>query len=147
MEHEKIIFPLKPDEYGYPPSEYEGLWVVRKPNGNFLIDSVPFFVEGVSLGDEVSARKTEVGELWFQKLLVPSKHSTFRVIASNREAMTVALTQLTALGCKAEINEPLFLVAFSVAPNSAIAPILTFLMDGKRTGEFDFEEAALRHAI
>lgn len=36
---QKVIFELQPDEDGYPPVSFEGLWGTPLPNGNLTLDS------------------------------------------------------------------------------------------------------------
>lgn len=49
----KIYFQLKMDEDGYPPFDVESLWVTTINKGVGIIDSIPFFVKGIGLGDRV----------------------------------------------------------------------------------------------
>lgn len=149
MKHKKIIFQLEIDEDGYPPVAFEGIWAVPLPNGHMRIDNVPFYVSGISLGDEVEVKcdTNTNGEHWFFCLTKPSKNSTFRVSVSDLSNLSRIRQQIEALGCKAEVDETAGLIAFTVPGEMKIHPILDYIVDGKESGEFDFEEAALRHEI
>ena len=106
----KIVFPLKKDESGYPPAEYE--YLSAQAQGDlYVIDNIPFFVRGVSLADVVRAEATTDRELWFKEVVHPSAHTTLRVIVFETEARTLGLSEervadvrshLSNLGCGSE---------------------------------------------
>ncbi|HEC84522.1 MAG: hypothetical protein DRR08_00365 [Candidatus Parabeggiatoa sp. nov. 2] len=49
----KVIFYLEPDEDGYPPFNWETLWVHQINPDRFQIDNIPFFVRGISSGSRL----------------------------------------------------------------------------------------------
>lgn len=142
----KVIFRLDQDEDGYPPAAFEGLWATVLPNGNFKIDSIPFYVLGISGDDEIEVDSVN-DELWFRSLVGPSKNSTFRLLFSNKDTHVKVREELNKLGCKSEYNQKIGLVAVEIPENTAIKPFLNYILDGQKRGEFDFEEAALRHSV
>ena len=147
MVHKQIVFPLVADSEGYPPVSSEGLWAIELPNGNMRIDSIPFYVRGISKDDEVQFERDQHGELWYRGLVRPSKNSTFRLFVSSVEALQEIRSDLNALGAESEANETAGLIAVGVLGHTPIGPVLAYMMDGKVQGRFDFEEAALRHNI
>jgi hypothetical protein len=145
--HEKIVFSLPRDEDGYPPIACEALWAVSLPDGNFRIDNIPFYVCGISSGDEVNAERNERGDLEFRRLMRPSGNSVFRLFVSDANEHAEVRARFEQLGCKLEIDRKAGLVAIEIPQHTSILPILDCLMDGKNRGAWDFEEGALRHSI
>src|SRR5215208_8544951 len=80
----KIGFRLERDDDGYPPADWEFLWGRRVGESQFQIESIPIFVLGISCDDIVSAQHVEEYTM-FQALLVPSGHSTLRVMVFDEE--------------------------------------------------------------
>ena len=93
----KIIFPLERDEDGYPPFTEESLWV-KKCEGGYLIDNVPFFVYDISLDDVVSVKKKK-GQLYFHQLLHKSTNSTIRIFCKDHFLMEKVRQRLEEKGC------------------------------------------------
>ncbi len=119
---------------------------MRQSDGLYTIDSIPFFVVGVSTGDVVTAENVD-GELKFKALVRLSKNSTFRVIPNDSSTIDDVRGSLMQLGCRVEVHRSIGLLAAEVAGTMNIEPFLEFLVEGKETGRLDFEEAALRHAL
>lgn len=57
-----------------PNVGYENLWATRIKENHYRIESIPFFIYGISLGDIVKASLNDEGELQFAKVVKPSKH-------------------------------------------------------------------------
>lgn len=76
--HIKVLFHLEQDEDGYPPFSIEGLWCKKASNDTYIVDNVPFYTYGISLGDEICVTE-EDGEYHFQSIVNPSGNSTLRV--------------------------------------------------------------------
>jgi len=146
VEHQKIIFRLERDEDGYPPLDYERLWATPLSNGNYLIDSIPFFVMGISDGDEVSVNR-EGNNLVFEKLLKPSGASTFRLVPANPEMSAKVRADIEALGCSSEYNQHVGLIAVEVPASRSIQPFLDYIVEKREEGVLDVEEGALRHDL
>lgn len=142
----RIAFRLEQDEDGYPPSDYERLWAIPLPNGNYLIDNIPFFVMGVSAEDEVSV-ETKGEELFFKELIRPSRISTFRVIASDQSMSEKVRADIAALGGETEYNQDVGVIAVGIPASSQISPFLDYIVEEQEKGVLDFEEGALRHVV
>lgn len=144
-EHKKLVFKLQQDD-GYPPVAHERLWAMPLPNGNFLIDNIPFYAWGISAEDEVEAETID-GELYFKSLVKPSGISTFRLILADPETNAQVRAHLESLGCKSEYNQLIGLVAVEVPSSTLIQPFLDYIVGEKVKGAIDFEESALRHKL
>ncbi|WP_337244746.1 DUF4265 domain-containing protein [Luteimonas sp. gir] len=144
--HKKIVFRLERDEDGYPPSDYERLWATPLPSGNYLIDNIPFFVMGLSAGDEVSV-KNEGDELFFDRLIKPSGASTFRIIPVDPSDSENLRDDIKALGCSSEYNQHVGLIAAEVPASRSIQPFLDYIVERQERGIIDVEEGALRHEL
>lgn len=142
----KMIFELAPDEDGYPPATSEGIWTLPLENGNFVIDSIPFYVLGISPDDEVAAEASGE-ELVFKGLIRPSGNSTFRLLLSEPDTSEVVRLRLRSLGCDSEFNQFIGLLAVEIPATVDIHPFLDFIVEARDDGELDYEEAALRHKV
>jgi len=145
-EYRRISFRLEKDEDGYPPSDYERLWAVPLPGGNYRIDNIPFFVMGISAEDEVSV-ESEGEELFFKELVKPSGISTFRVIPSDPSMSGKVRADIAALDGKSEYNQEAGVIAVEIPASSRIHPFLGYLVEEQEKGMLDFEEGALRHEV
>lgn len=146
MEHQKIVFRLEQDEDGYPPSAYERLWAVPLDNGNYQIDNIPFFVVGISSGDEVSV-DSEDGELLFKKLIRASGASTFRLYSHDQSKSQKVRADIEALGAKSEYNQYIGVIAVEIPEHISIRPFLDYIVEEQEKGAIDVEEGVLRHDI
>jgi Domain of unknown function (DUF4265) len=147
MSHEKVKFTLTQDDDGYPPVGSEGLWAIPLPNGNLLLDNIPFYASQVSLGDEIAAVLRAPREWQFDRVVAPSGNSTFRIMVTDLNQTQDIRREFDNLGCRTEVDATMGLIAVNVAKGADIHPVLDELMRGKGSGVFDFEEAALRHEI
>lgn len=146
IKHQKIVFQLDRDEDGYPPSDYERLWAIPLPNGNYLIDNIPFYVIGISVEDEVLTEVKD-GELYFKELIKPSGISTFRLIPSDPSMSGKVRSDVKELGGMSEYSQELGLIAVEIPASISIQPFLDYIMEEQENGVLDFEEGALRHEV
>jgi hypothetical protein len=145
-EQVKVEFLLEPDEDGYPPVSVERLWATPLPNGHYVVDNIPFFVAGISAGDEIAVDAID-GVLRFGILVCPSGISTFRVIPSDSDRVDVVRRELEGLGGNCEIHRQSGLIAIEVGADVPIQPFPDYFVREKAIGAIDFEEAALRHSL
>jgi hypothetical protein len=134
------------DESGYPPVGYERLWATPLSNGNFRIENIPFYVMGISSGDEVSSIEVN-GEFIFSNLVKKSGNSTFRLFLNNAETCESVREILRQKGCTSEFNQHVGVVAVEVPESVEIYPFLEYIVDAQNSDELDIEEGALRHDI
>lgn len=147
----KILFELKKDEDGYPPADVEQLWAEPLGNNLFKIDSVPFYVKGISCEDVVEASPDSEGELRFRSLVKPSGHNTLRVIVFREspdprplaDRVADLRNQLAKIGCSTELSHVPGLVAVD-ADTASIDKALPVLQSGENANLWEYEEAALR---
>lgn len=142
----KIQFDLEQDEDGYPPFRSERLWAMPLPDGTYSIDSIPFFVMGISAEDVVEALDVD-GMLRFQRLVRASGISTFRIAPNATEDLESVRADVIRLGGRCESSEQLRILAVEIAEAADILPFLDYLLDEKEKGGIDFEEGALRHSL
>ena len=90
-----------------PDIGYENLWADPLRDGLYRVESIPFFVYGVSPGDIVSARPDADGWLQFSKVETHSPNRTLRArsetFGGTNETATELLAVLDKLGCKTEM--------------------------------------------
>jgi hypothetical protein len=71
---------IEKDEEGYPTSQdWEDLWASPLTDGLAMIQSIPFFVKNVAVGDIAATVRTEDGRIVLQTIVERSGHSTFRI--------------------------------------------------------------------
>ena len=142
----KISFELEQDADGYPPDRWESLWAFEAERGFYLIDSIPFYVKGISSEDRVSVT-SDGNELSFDKLVKPSLNSVFRLYLSDASEMQAVRHQLRELGCESELSHLPKLVTFEIPGRVDFNPVANFLGEGAASGRWEYEEGVLRHKI
>lgn len=139
----RVAFRLIPDEDGYPPADWEHLWAIRRPDGNFQLDNTPFFAQGVSLGDVVATVPDE-GMNVFHAVVERSGHSTIRVILFDESQVESLRSALRQRGCPSELSHVPGLVAIDIPPTVTLSDIRQYLDAGVADGLWDYEEASIR---
>ncbi|QHB70585.1 DUF4265 domain-containing protein [Stenotrophomonas sp. 364] len=142
IEHVKILFRL-PQQDGYPPAEWEGLWALPRPEG-YCIDNVPFYARLVSYGDVVSASEIN-GDLVFNAVQIPGGHSTIRVISYLGELVSEMRNGLEGLGCSTELSHIATFFSVDVPPEVDYWSVADFLDVYAERGSLDYEEASIQH--
>lgn len=91
-----------------PDVGYENLWAARVKRQRYRIESIPFFIYGVSLHDVVAASPDHEGRLQFTKVVEASGNRTLRVrsaeFAKNPAKRKAVTTRLERLDCGVEIQ-------------------------------------------
>lgn len=140
----KVHFTLSPDEDGYPPTDSEFLWCIPTEHRTYIVDNIPFFVRDISLGDEISARRT--GKiLQFSRLERKSRNTTIRILIKKPNVLEIIRERIESLGGGAEFMEDLSLLAVTMPPESSIVGALTFLDEQAEQGNVGIEESAVRY--
>jgi hypothetical protein len=145
-QHVKISFKIEQDDSGYPPDSCERVWAKSLGNGNYEIDNIPFFVYGISAGDEVSALDVD-GDMTFSKLELRSTNSTFRLIPKRGRDIQQIRNEISDFGCQTEFNTRLNLIAVEIPGDISIQPFISYIVAAKFRDELDYEEGALRHTL
>lgn len=86
----------------------ETLWAIDLGDGEYQLDSSPWFQYGVSWKDVVEAEPDADGLLHYQRVRRKSGHKTLRVISENPIEQSF-LDALVATGCTYEGATPRFL--------------------------------------
>ena len=142
----RVTFELPEDDSGYPPASSERLWAKPLPNGNYELDNSPFYVAGVSTGDEVEVDDVD-GELLFRGIVVASGNSTFRLFLFDPTTSDTVRADLAALGCRSEFNQDVGVIAVEIPASLQIQPFLDYIMAAKEADLIDIDEGVLRHQI
>lgn len=140
----QIHFELEPDEDGFPPVSVESLSATPLGNGIYRIEAIPFFVEGIALGDTVSASKHE-GELWFDDVEDDGGHSTVQIIIFEQNRVPELQETLSQLGCTTAASQLAVLIAVDIPPGVNWKPIQKFLDEGEAEDYWTYKEAAFAH--
>lgn len=116
-----------------PDVGYENLWAANMGNGFYRIESVPFFVYGISVGDVVSATPDSDGRLTFEAVKHSSNNRTLRARAEGfvvTDQKCKDLTkELNSLGCTTETLKPR-VIAISVPPEVNLQAVTKVLTSG-----------------
>jgi len=144
-DRQKLNFPLEQDESGYPPFASEGIWAEDLGDGKFKIDSIPFYVQGLSAEDVVEAAPSPEGGLAYARTIQPSANSTIRVILYDESARERILNGLRDLGCDYEIAIPTTLIAVNVPKVVDVTRLMALLSKEVDAERLDYEESAPRY--
>ena len=140
----KILFPLQPDEDGYPSVGSERLWGKVVEDG-YQIDNIPFYVTGVSCCDIVAVNRGNDGTLNFSGVVKRLGHSAIRVCIRDVDAVGKLRRDLKTLGCESEQDYVPNLIAIDIPPQVKIRPIWEFLEKGLEQGKWEYEDACIQH--
>ena len=138
----KLFFRLEQGEDGYPPADWESLWGTQHGEDTFIIDNIPFYACGISIGDLVKARDVQ-GELRFEEVVRYSGHGTVRIIIYDTSEVQTIREELDQLGCSSELSHVSGLIAIDIPPEATFDELHKFLENGEKLGRFDYEEAAV----
>ncbi|HMS08530.1 MAG TPA: DUF4265 domain-containing protein [Pyrinomonadaceae bacterium] len=139
----KVLFRLEQDEDGYPPNEWESLWATRDIRGFFIIDNIPFFVNGISCGDTVVAIERD-GIYYFESIEKESGNSVLRVIVFEQKDVSDLRENLRGLGCESEQSHIPQLISIEVPESVSLDDVLAYLDEGESDGRWEYETASLR---
>lgn len=144
--HIKVLFHLEQDEDGYPPFSIEGLWCKKTVNNTYIVDNVPFYADGISLGDEIYVSE-EDGEYHFQSIVKPSGNSTLRVHFNDKRMQEVR-DILLGMGCKVEISNLPSFISVNVPPEISLKGVEDFLINmQKECDSLAYEHGVVRQNI
>lgn len=112
----QVWFRIEKDEDGYPRSKnWEQLlaWPVLESDRCFRIESIPFFVKGISRGDIVAAKVSENNDvqegefLEFESIVERGGHNTYRLLLRERYSNEPDLTkkELLSKGLALEVAD------------------------------------------
>lgn len=143
----KVAFSLRRDEDGYPPADSEGLWAIPTDNPfRYIVDNIPFFVEGIALGDEIDAAMQE-DLLTFRQMVQDGGHSTLWAFADDPSIMASLRETLRNLGLRTESDPKRGMLAIDVPPQADYSSLRRYLQDGEQAGKWEYAEGAVRHNV
>lgn len=124
----------------------ELLWALPLPDGAVRIDSIPFFVAGVGLGDEVVVELDEQGTRWACGVRRTAGAATLRAAVDPdavddpaREIVDLA-GRLRRSAVDVEVSASTGIVSLAVWPESDMAALFDVLMDLELSGRGLWEE-------
>jgi len=139
MHRTMLIFPLEPDENGYPPFESESMWGGIASDG-VRVDNVPYFTRAANYGDIVEIDASNI----FQRLVRPSRNSLLRAyFDEDRERILPFAWRLEELGCICSIGYDTIL-AISIPKDVSIDGVRAFLEEEVKPAPFSVEDVLLR---
>jgi hypothetical protein len=157
LELQKIRFYINPAEWHGRPSET--LWAEPVEKGAscaiFRLRNSPFFAEGVSFLDMVSAKPDRDGDgLEYAGVIERSGHSTYLILVHADSAdFAKSWKVLEDLGCSYESKTvetkggEKILYAVDVPPEANIYVVYEILSEGERNGVWTFQEGHVGHKL
>lgn len=142
----KLTFKLEKDADGYPPDDYETLWVEEIGDGTFRVDNIPFYVRGISPDDLVTATESNQ-HLVFERLVKPSESSVIHIVFYDRSLEPAVRDFVLRAGGGVERSNLDNLIAIEVGPKCSYATIVEYLRRLLDDDKLDYDEASLRHNL
>ena len=142
----KLWIPLSPED-DWPPVGGENLWAEALGNGRYRLDSVPFFAQGLAVGDVVTAEPDANDELQIDEIVESSGNCTIRLIVYaegpyGRDRKRV-LNLFQGFGVEGEGMEAYNLVALNVPNSAPISAVKSLLREGCDKAWWDCEEGTI----
>lgn len=113
-----------------PDVGYENLWATRMNDRRYRIESIPFFIYGISVGDVITATPDKEGRLQFRRVVKRSGHRTLRARSDSFVRSAVyrkkVIGALKKLGSEIEVLGPR-LLAIDVSPAVDLEAVTDFL--------------------
>jgi hypothetical protein len=153
----EIWFRLEKDEDGYPKSKnWEQLlaWPILESDRCFCIESIPFFVKGISRGDIIRANVSENSEVQegeffeFESIVERGGHNTYRLLLREKHTNDPELTkeELLAKGLTLEVEDDDFF-SVDVPPSLNQKEIDDFLIAEAESGRWGLEDGFVRSTL
>jgi hypothetical protein len=140
----KVHFELAPDEDDWPPFASESVWATRVADDRYRLDNVPFFVDGVALGDVVGTVHRGGAE-WYVGVVTPSGNSTLRVVCFDADRGEAVAAWLRARGWTWEYALGGDYLVANVPAGADLGECLAMLASVQRDGELEYELSCARH--
>lgn len=121
--------------------EIESIWALPEVEG-FRIDNIPFYAKGIAIGDVVSATERN-GAYYFDRVLVPSRHSTIRIVFFDEAIIQTTRDFLRNLGCESELSDIPALISVDIPPSVNYESIKKYLDSSEESGLIEYQEACL----
>ena len=112
-------------EDGWPPVAVESLSCMLTPAG-YLVESIPLFVKGISVGDVIDAAPDAERRVWEWSQITGSNRSTIslvRLSEAGNDAILAVLDELEAFNCTSAFARGLGCYAVDVPPECPISQV------------------------
>ena len=146
----EIWFEIEKDVDGYPASKTSEQLLARPTEkvDEFRIESVPFFLKNVSLGDVVRAKNTELEEgsiFRFDSVVARGGHNTYRLLLTTKrpDDPDFTVNELIKRGLAVEEENGNFL-AVDVPPSVDQQAIDEYLVAQTNLGRWELQDGYLR---
>ena len=147
MEQERIYFPIDGTETWHGAAG-EYLWSSPLVSGGYQIDSIPFFLTDIALGDVVEAERVD-GVLEFRALRLRGGHCCYRIALTPGGSLAAHLrvdklvSHVQSLGCQVERGEicGVKLFAIDVPREVSAGEVYDSLLEAKALGLVEMEVA------
>jgi len=150
----QICFPIEEDNDGYPEGrscEELFAWPIKENESYFCVESIPFFVKGLSRGDIVQARIVEKNQVHdteffeFERLVERGGHNTYRLLVRNSSPKEPELTEkeLREMGLMFEVDKKDFF-AVDVPPDVDQDEIDDFLIAEAESGRWGLQDGYVK---
>ena len=140
MSDNKILLTYKDEEGSY---KIESVWATKQGE-YYRIDNIPFLASNIALHDLVSV-EIDNQELYFDKLIKSSGHSTIQMIIFNEYEVKQVGKELEQLKCTWEGSHVKTLIAIDVPKEIKYHPIREYLDKGENENRWSYKEACLAH--
>jgi hypothetical protein len=146
----RVLFSLDVDEDGWPPASAETMWARALSPDRVKIDNVPFFVRGLSSGDEVRVVRDDDGMLVATEVIEWAGHCTVQVVPFPSGALEGDLQRVldafAPLGITGEGIEQFRLIALDIPLDADLQAIIGLLRYGFEEDWWDYEEGNVSEA-
>jgi hypothetical protein len=147
----KVVFDLPEEAGDWPRGRSEGLWGTPLPDSDHVrLDNIPFFVDGVALGDIFRVRLGEDGILHAVEKVAASGACTVRLVVLNNGPfagdLSRALDLFAPLFVEGERADQYGMAALTIPPEADLAAVKNLLVGGVVDGWWEYEESCVGEA-
>jgi hypothetical protein len=140
MSDSKILLTYKDDNGDY---QVESVWATKEGE-YYRINNIPFLASNIAMNDLIEAEEDD-GALYFEKLIMPSGHSTIQMIFFVETNIASTGKKLESMGCSWEGSHLKNQISVDIPAKANYAIIKAYLDKGETTGIWSYKEACLAH--
>lgn len=123
----------------------EGVWAAKEGE-LYRVKNVPFFAPNLAYNDLISVEDDD-GELFFDRLIEPSGHTTIQIIFFNHECFKYVTEDLTKFKCDWEGSHLKEYISVDVPKFVNYLEVRRYLKCKSEENILDFKEACLAHEV
>lgn len=142
----QVEFALDRDEEGWPPVDREKIWANALSPDVVQVDSIPWFVRNIALGDLISVRPSREGAAAFIEKLKWSGNCTVRIVPlgdDSKAGIRGVIERISGFGVELEVLGQFGLVAANVRPSVDLVGLKEALDLGEKQGLWSYEEGCV----